>query len=246
MLSAARLPLTKGQPVRRLPLLSLLLLAACAPQVASTDSPASPPPTHHPVARSTEIPTTVADPTTTLIIEEDPELISVLEARVTATTIVEDETTTTAEPAPQPKTTAAPTTTKPPAPSPTPAPTQPAGGFSSSMEQDFAGRINGLRGSVGVAALTRSGALDDYARAWAKQLAKAGKLSHSNFGSLLGTWSTVGENVGYGGSVSQVFSALVNSGGHYANMVAPEFTNFGVGVYVDSKGVLWTAHVFAG
>ncbi len=235
--------------MRRLPLLSILLLAACAPQAATNPSTSLDPHRgdHPPTAVAPVTPTTVeGQPTTTVLVEEHPDRIEVLEARVTATTVLEDETTTTTKAPAKTTTTAAPSTTRAPAPDPTPEPTEAQGGFSSAKENDFASRINALRSDEDVAQLSRNGGLDDYARNWAKELAQAGRLNHSNFGSLLGTWSTVGENVGYGGSVEQIFSALVNSGGHYANMVAEEFTHFGIGVYVDDDGVLWTAHVFAG
>ncbi|HET8738873.1 MAG TPA: CAP domain-containing protein [Acidimicrobiia bacterium] len=114
----------------------------------------------------------------------------------------------------------------------------------SGAESEFAASINSYRGSNGSAALTRSGSLDSYARSWAKHMASSGTLSHSNIGSLLGEWSSVGENVGYGGSVDAVFDALAGSSGHRANMLG-DFTHVGVGAYRDANGTLWTAHVFA-
>jgi uncharacterized protein YkwD len=77
-------------------------------------------------------------------------------------------------------------------------------------------------------------------------MAETGDFAHSNIGSLLGEWSIVGENIGYGPSVQSVFQALVNSSSHYNNMVEPRFTAVGVGVFVDTSGKLWTAHVFGG
>ena len=75
-------------------------------------------------------------------------------------------------------------------------------------------------------------------------MADSGSISHSNIGSLLGEWSSVGENVGVGSSVGQIFDQLVASAPHQSNMVG-DFTHFGIGVYQDSNGTLWTAHVFA-
>jgi uncharacterized protein YkwD len=49
--------------------------------------------------------------------------------------------------------------------------------------------------------------------------------------------------VGSGGSVGQVFDALVASGPHSSTMLG-DFTHFGIGAYRDSSGLLWTAHVF--
>jgi uncharacterized protein YkwD len=75
-------------------------------------------------------------------------------------------------------------------------------------------------------------------------MASNGGLSHSNIGSLLGEWSSVGENIGVGGSAGSIFGALVDSSGHRANMLG-DFTHFGIGAYLDSAGNLWTCHVFA-
>lgn len=69
-------------------------------------------------------------------------------------------------------------------------------------------------------------------------------LSHSDIGSLLGSWSAVAENVGVGGSVGGIFEALAGSGGHNSNMLG-EYTHVGIGVWEDGDGRLWTAHVFA-
>jgi uncharacterized protein YkwD len=158
----------------------------------------------------------------------------------TTTTLAAATTTTTQAPASSPKPTSPPTTA---APKPPPAPTTEAG-YSSEAESQFASSINSYRQSQGLGLLSRAGSLDSYARSWAKTMADRGDLSHSNLGSLLGSWSSVGENVGVGGSVGAVFDALVGSAGHRANMLG-DFTHFGVGAWRDSSGRLWTAHVFA-
>jgi uncharacterized protein YkwD len=161
----------------------------------------------------------------------------------TTTTTAVATTATTAKPSPTtteaskeaPTTTTAPSTTSPP--------TTAAGGYDPSAETDFASRINSFRGNNGESSLSRDGSLDAYARSWAKKIADSGGLSHSNIGSLMPPWSSVGENVGTGGSVGQVFDALVSSGSHSSTMLA-EFTHMGIGVYRDSAGALWTVHVF--
>ena len=156
-------------------------------------------------------------------------------APVTTTTVAPPVTTTTAVP---------PTTTAPPATTTTVAAA--TGSFSAAAESDFASRINGLRGSLGLAGLSGNGELNNYARWWAKQMADTGNFAHSNIASLLNPWTVVGENIGYGPSVNSVFNALVASAGHYKNMVDVRFTAVGVGAYVDASGRIWTAHVFGG
>ena len=121
-----------------------------------------------------------------------------------------------------------------------------SGGFSAAAESDFVSRINGLRSSLGLAGLSANGALNNYARWWAKQMADSGNFAHSNIGSLLNPWTVVGENIGYGPSVNSIFNALLVSPGHYKNMADARFTSVGAGAYLDSSGRIWTAHVFGG
>ena len=193
-------------------------------------------------------------------------------ASSTTTTTTSTSTTTTTQPAPAttarpvattapPPTTAAPANTPPtptnPPPTTGPPPTKPphtappttaapAGSFNAAAESDFASRINGLRASVGKPALAGNGELQNYARWWAKYMAEHNSFAHSDIGTLLNPWTIVGENIGAGGNVAGIFGALVNSPGHYNNMVEARFTAVGVGVYIDASGKLWTAHVFAG
>ena len=164
------------------------------------------------------------------------------------TTSAPPSTTTTAKPATTTTTTPPTTTTVAPAPTapPTTAVPGPTGSFSSGAEADFLGRINGLRGSVGVAALTSNAELDNYARWWARYMADTNNFAHSNIGSLLDPWTIVGENIAAGGSVGAMFDGLKSSSGHYNNMVETRFTAVGIGVWVDATGRLWTAHVFGG
>lgn len=132
------------------------------------------------------------------------------------------------------------TTTAPPVTSP---PTTVVAEFRPDMESSFSSKINGLRSSNGLAALTRSGSLDAEARSWAKNMASAGKLKHSNIGRLVPPWAAAGENVGKGASVRGVFNLLAGSGGHRANMLG-DYTHMGVGVWIDSSGRIWTTHIF--
>lgn len=169
---------------------------------------------------------------------EESELTDEALSRATSTTTTTVPTTTTTVP---PATTAA-KASSPPATSAPSAPSSKAG-YSSKAENDFAGRINSHRSNNGLGGLSRSGSLDSYARSWAKKMAANGSLSHSNIGSLLGSWSAVAENVGMGGSVSGIFSALVDSSGHNTNMLG-EYTHMGIGVWIDGNGTVWTAHVF--
>jgi uncharacterized protein YkwD len=191
---------------------------------------------------------TGATTTTTLVFPDVTVASSTTTTTIPAsTTTTKAVTTTTA--APVTTTTTAPVvTTAPPATttSTVPVTTAATGSFSAPAESEFISKINALRASVGVPGLAANGELNNYARWWAKQMADSGNFSHSDIASLLDPWSTVGENIGYGPSVTSVFNALVASTGHYNNMVDPRFTSVGVGAYVDSTGRIWTAHVFGG
>lgn len=177
----------------------------------------------------------------------DEATVSTTSTIVASTTTVAPTTTTEAEAEAEGTATTAAPSPSPTSPPTTQAPTTTAatsGGYSSGAESEFASSINSYRSSNGLAALSRSGSLDSYARSWAQQMANNGGLSHSDIGSLLGEWSSVAENIGVGGSAGSIFGALVDSSGHRDNMLG-DFTHFGIGAYLDSAGNLWTCHVFA-
>ncbi len=165
----------------------------------------------------------------------------------TSTTIA--TTTTTAPPVetksaePPPASTAPPSGSKPAATTTTTQAPVSKGGPNGDFEADFASKINSFRSGEGLGKLKRDGSLDSRARKWAERMASKGKLSHSDLGSLLPPWSAAGENVGVGGSVGGVFDALKGSSGHRSNMLG-DYTHFGIGVWVDADGMVWTAHVF--
>jgi uncharacterized protein YkwD len=186
--------------------------------------------------------TTNSGSSTSLIPDVDALGRPVADLHATTTTTSTTTTTTTAPLAAASSPTTAPPTTQPKKADPEPKPDP--GGSSPKSESKFAASINSYRESKGLAGLTRNGSLDSEARAWAKHLAEAGKLSHSSLGRLLPPWSAAAENVGTGGSVKSLFNALVDSSGHRTNMLG-DYTNFGIGVWIDGDGRLWTAHLFA-
>jgi uncharacterized protein YkwD len=105
-------------------------------------------------------------------------------------------------------------------------------------------RVNDLRAGEGLPALIVDSGFKSYARDWAKVMGDTDTLAHSEFTALFDPWTYLGENVGYGPSVSSIFNALVASAGHYANMVDPGFTHIGMGVWITDEGKMWTTHVF--
>ncbi len=201
------------------------------------------------------LPTTVipSTSTTTETTETTAPLTTTTSAPPTTTTTTTTPATTTTTPAtttttaPATTTTTVPpttTTTVPPTSTTTTAPS--GGSFSASKEAQFVSLINGVRADVGVPALTVSGSLNSYARDWTFYMSDTNTFEHSDIGSLLGPWSTVGENIAYGWGVTSMHNALVASPGHYANLTSPNFTHVGVGVWVEEGGKIWTTHVFGG
>jgi uncharacterized protein YkwD len=59
-------------------------------------------------------------------------------------------------------------------------------------------------------------------------------------------WSSLGENVGVGGSASQVESMFEGSGPHRANLLNESFTQIGVGVSRGGDGQLYFTQFFVG
>jgi uncharacterized protein YkwD len=251
--------------MRTAPLLGLsafAILAVALIGVLATDNPPEPVvAAHQQAARERiEVTTTTVEPTTTSTIQARPDKSSHIEALASS----EWHLVTTTVPTPPPSdasamapqspsppttkprivstpTTAAPTTTT--APPSTTAPPASQAGPNGEFEAQFASRINDYRSGNGLGGLSRDGSLDSRARSWAERMAGNGDLSHSDLSSLLPPWSAAGENVGVGGSVKGIFGALADSSGHRANMLG-DFTHFGIGVWVDSEGRIWTAHVF--
>jgi hypothetical protein len=109
---------------------------------------------------------------------------------------------------------------------------------------DMVSMVNAERTSRGLAALVVHSDLVAGAERQANAIADAGYLYHTgDLGSITDGWRSMGENVGYGGSVSSVHSALMDSDGHRANILDPDYTHIGIGV-VSADGLVWIAQVF--
>jgi uncharacterized protein YkwD len=96
-----------------------------------------------------------------------------------------------------------------------------------SREQYLIDGINSIRAGRGLAPLATDPALMLSARAWAEVLAAEGGLRHMDLSQLPLPFSAAGENVAVAGDVAQAHQALVQSPGHFANMVNPAYTKVG-------------------
>ncbi|MGF1617676.1 MAG: CAP domain-containing protein [Acidimicrobiia bacterium] len=200
-----------------------------SPEVLSQSVSADPTTTAGPVDINDLLPD---ESPTTSYLKTEPAQVVPDPTTLSSGAIAEEASTTTAPPVSSTTSLAPATTTAPP-----------SGGFNPGHESSFASLINSHRTANGLTALSRDSGLDAEARAWSQQMAANGGLSHSNLSRFLPPWSSVGENVAFGGSVSSIFGGLTASSGHNANMLG-DFTHLGVGVWVDSAGTLWTTHVF--
>ena len=102
-------------------------------------------------------------------------------------------------------------------------------------EAAFVAKINGLRGTLGLAPLQVNANLTAKARTWSAGMAAAGKIWHSSLSDgITENWMKLGENVGMGGSVDGLHKAFVNSPHHYENLVDPAFGYVGIGIAITA------------
>jgi uncharacterized protein YkwD len=115
------------------------------------------------------------------------------------------------------------------------------------LEQADLTALNALRTSRGLPALVRDAELDRKASAQAVRMARQQTIFHSSDLSLgvSAGWSVIGENVGVGGSIATIQSALEGSPGHMANMVDTRFRRVGIGA-VQRNGRIYLVQVFVG
>lgn len=113
------------------------------------------------------------------------------------------------------------------------------------LDTTFSTLLNTLRTTLGLGTLAVDNELSGIARNWSVKMANSGNLSHNGALTSQATgWAMLGENVGTGGAVSQIFDALVASPPHMKNMSNGQFTKIGIGTVTDARGRLWTTHVF--
>jgi hypothetical protein len=122
------------------------------------------------------------------------------------------------------------------------------GAVSSTIESNTADaildHINELREENDISRLAANDDLRTYARLHSVEMASSG-LAHSDISDLIGPFTIVGENIGYGPNWTSVLEAHAASPVHYANMIESRFTVAGVGVDIDSAGTVWITVVFA-
>ncbi len=112
-------------------------------------------------------------------------------------------------------------------------------------EGDFISRTNASRAASGLASLRVMADLTSVARGQSERMGREDRLYHNpNLTTEVSNWQSVGENVGYGGSVGAIYDALYASPGHRANILNTVYTEIGIGTYLAPTGRLWVTQVF--
>ncbi|MFF2876776.1 CAP domain-containing protein [Gottfriedia sp. NPDC057991] len=126
--------------------------------------------------------------------------------------------------------------TKPVTPSNPTTPSNPSTPASSnaSIQQQILNLVNIERGKGGLKPLTLSSYLNGTAQAWSQTMSNANNMYHSTL-SFNGGYK--GENIAHGQTTAnEVMTDWMNSTGHRANIMSPNFKQLGVG----KVGTYWT------
>jgi len=113
-----------------------------------------------------------------------------------------------------------------------------------SGQQSVANEMNADRRSKGRSTLPMHATLNAKAQAWAEKMARDNALSHSSLSAgAPSCWRSLGENVGYGSSVSRIQDAYMASSGHRANILNTKWNWVGTG-YATRGSRVFTVQVF--
>lgn len=108
--------------------------------------------------------------------------------------------------------------------------------------------VNQSRAQAGLPPLQENLVLDVKADRWAQGMRSQCRIWHSRLADgAPPSWKKLGENVGMGGSISQIHDAYMRSPGHRANVLDPSFTEIGTAaVWGECNGHrrVFTVHVF--
>lgn len=149
------------------------------------------------------------------------------------------------EPAPDP----APEPSPPVAPAPKKAPAlRPAPVTGGSEAAQLLSLVNRYRAAQGLPGLAQAGDAMAKAQQHSQDMAAQGRMYHSSSLSsgISPGWSSLGENVGSGSSVSEIESMFEASSAHRDNLLNASFNQIGVGVARGSDGALYVTESFVG
>jgi uncharacterized protein YkwD len=122
----------------------------------------------------------------------------------------------------------------------------PAGSSGSGYTGDSVSAANQDRAAAGLAPLAWDHQLELMAGSWASHLAQTGALEHNDLGAVMrlpymSQWWTLGENLLAGPAMSAegAEGLWMNSPGHRANILNPNFRYIGAAAVQDSSGGWW-------
>lgn len=114
-----------------------------------------------------------------------------------------------------------------------------------SMESEFIAKVNAARAANGQQPYVVESDLTSIAREHSANMARQQSLYHNpSLTTQVPNWQAVGENVGEGPTVDDIHTAFMNSPEHRDNILDHDFTQIGVGVSVDSNGIVWVTEDF--
>lgn len=112
------------------------------------------------------------------------------------------------------------------------------------QQTEIAQHVNNSRAAYGRAPLSQNYELSVKAQRWAEYLASIGSLAHSNLPEGISyQWRSLGENVGFDGSIAAVHQGYMNSPTHRNNILSSRFNYIGTG-YATGGGRVYTVQVF--
>jgi uncharacterized protein YkwD len=113
-------------------------------------------------------------------------------------------------------------------------------------ERSFARKINLARTAAGKRKLHLDSELSKAAKVHTREMVKADTLYHTPTTKLkrrVTRWTTLGENVGVGGTVTTLHTAFMGSTAHRDNILYSSFRHVGIGT-MKSGGRLWVTVIF--
>lgn len=107
------------------------------------------------------------------------------------------------------------------------------------QEAEIINLVNQHRANNGLAPLAVSAELSASAKQWSQRMASDGRLYHSGL--------NLGENCGQGSynmTPQEIVQMWIDSPGHNANLLNPDYSVIGAGIVIDSKGQTWSTTQF--
>lgn len=107
-------------------------------------------------------------------------------------------------------------------------------------------QTNQARVANGLKPLVLNDGISKVSQAWSEEQANRGSMQHNPDYAfqIPAGWNSAGENVAMGQRYEDVVAAWMNSTGHRANILG-DYTDIGIGYYVDANGTTWFTQNFA-